>query len=201
MDSGAAAATAEPPAARSSGTSIAGWRRWAAPLLLLLAAGAVAAGVYAWTLVDGVAVLPPLVGQPLIVRRDGHGQGLFGAPRNGGRFHRGVDLLAPVGTPVRAMRGGWVAPAAKHQGLGNYVVLRHRGGVSTWYAHLDRVTVAPNQWVRQGQTVGTVGKTGNARARDIAAHLHFEIHEGETPVDPLGYLRPFMRVPWDQAHE
>ena len=148
-------------------------------------------GAYAWSFADRVAFLPPLLGQPLVVRHDLHGQGDFGAPRHGRRVHRGVDLIAPVGTPVRAAKGGWVVEAKNdRRGMGNYVMLWHGRGLSTLYAHLTRIDVRLGQHVRQGQTLGTVGKTGNARARDIAAHLHFEVHRNGEPVDPLdGYLQ------------
>ena len=166
------------------GKTVRGW------LVSFVVVGTLGYGVYAWSFTDRVAFLPPLLGQPLQIRHDAHGQGVFGAPRRGRRHHRGIDLIAPVGTPVRAVKGGWVAAAQRDRGMGHYVVLRHRGGMETWYAHLDRIDVRPGQHVRQGATIGTVGKTGNARARDIASHLHFEVHAGGRAVDPVTYLEP-----------
>lgn len=161
------------------------WRGWLVSLLLF---GTLGYGVYAWSFTDRVAFLPPLVGQRLEVRHDPHGQGVFGAPRSGRRLHRGIDLVAPVGTPVRAVQGGWVTVVQRDRGMGNYVVIRHHDALETLYAHLSRLDVRPGQHVRQGATIGTVGKTGNARARDMAPHLHFEIHEHGRPVDPVKYL-------------
>lgn len=176
-------------------------RPWLTDGIALLCVVGVACGAYAWTFADRVAFLPPLVGQSLVVRHDLHGQGTFGAPRHGRRVHRGVDLIAPVGTPVRAVKGGWVTEATNDpRGMGNHVIVWHGRGLSTLYAHLSRLDVRRGQRVRQGQMLGAVGKTGNARARDITAHLHFEVHEHGEPVDPLdGYLRsvvnPTEQVP------
>lgn len=166
-------------------------RPWLTAGVSLCCLAGLAFGAYAWSFADRVTFLPPLLGQPLMVRHDLHGQGDFGAPRSGRRLHRGVDLIAPVGTPVRATKGGWVIEAKNDQrGMGHYVVVWHGRGCSTLYAHLSRLDVRRGQRVRQGQTLGTVGKTGNARARDITAHLHFEVHRHGEPVDPLdGYLR------------
>ena len=161
--------------------------------LALVALAGASGGVYAWSFTDRVAFLPPLLGWPLTIRQDAHGRGLFGAPRSGRRQHNGVDLSSSVGTPVRAVKGGWVAIARTHKGLGNYIMLWHGRGLGTVYAHLSRMDVTPGQRVRQGQVIGAVGKTGNARARDIVPHLHFEIRQHGRPLDPLErYLKPYV---------
>jgi murein DD-endopeptidase MepM/ murein hydrolase activator NlpD len=110
------------------------------------------------------------------------GQG-FG-PR-GDRFHAGIDLLAGRGTPVQAAAPGRVEFAAfSSGGWGKLVVVVHRGGVRTMYAHLSKITVRTGQTVVTGQQVGLVGATGDA----TGPHLHFEVRLRGAAVDPLTAL-------------
>lgn len=125
----------------------------------------------------------------LIIRSDVRGEGYFGSSRNGKRTHRGIDLFAEVGTPVLASRSGPAIVAKQNQGMGNYIIINHSQRLSTLYGHLSRVYVTDNQFVRQGQIIGEVGKTGNANYRDIHPHLHFEVKKDEVPQDPLEYLQ------------
>ncbi|MDP2940959.1 MAG: M23 family metallopeptidase [Candidatus Omnitrophota bacterium] len=124
----------------------------------------------------------------ILIRSDGRGDGVFAAERSGRRLHEGLDLYAPLGTPIFACRSGRVSSAKENHGMGKYVVLRHSGGFITIYGHLSQIAVAKNQFVRRGQMIGLVGKTGNADYRDIQPHLHFEVRKGGVPVDPLEYL-------------
>jgi murein DD-endopeptidase MepM/ murein hydrolase activator NlpD len=107
---------------------------------------------------------------------------LFG-PR-GNRFHAGVDIPAPKGTPVGAAASGRVVFAAVGAGFGKLVVLEHQGGVRTRYAHLSRITVRVGQYVNAHATVGLVGATGEANG----PHLHFEVLVRGAEVDPLSAL-------------
>lgn len=125
----------------------------------------------------------------LIIRNDSYGNGEFLAKRNGFRKHNGIDLQAPVGTPVYAAMGGKVLNAGFHKGLGNYVEIKHNSGYITIYGHLFRIGVEKNQLVRQGDEIGEVGKTGNADYRGLIPHLHFEIRMDGVPLDPLEFLR------------
>lgn len=126
-------------------------------------------------------IVPPVDVRPLVIRADAKGDGRFGAPRSGSRTHQGVDIVAQVGTPVRAIRSGRVAVSTFQRGMGRYVVLQHAGGLRSLYGHLDTAHVAVGERVRQGQAIGTVGKTGNARSQLITAHLHVEVsRKGET---------------------
>lgn len=122
------------------------------------------------------------------LRNDVYGKGHFGARRNGGRKHAGVDFLARIGTDVVAVRSGRVINAEFHRGLGNYVEIKHSKGLISIYGHLSQILVKKGQRVYQGQVVGKVGKTGNARNRAILAHLHFEIRINNKPIDPLEHL-------------
>ncbi|MFC1805124.1 M23 family metallopeptidase [Candidatus Omnitrophota bacterium] len=125
----------------------------------------------------------------IIIRSDSRGEGHFGAKRSGGRRHRGIDLQAEEGTPVLSSRSGRVAIAREQKrGMGKYIVIRHWGGMTTLYGHLSRIDVSKGQFVRQGQVIGAVGKTGNANYRTMLAHLHFEVVNSGKPQDPLKFL-------------
>jgi murein DD-endopeptidase MepM/ murein hydrolase activator NlpD len=100
-----------------------------------------------------------------------------------GRLHAGIDISAPAGTPIRAVKGGTIAFAAPMGGYGNYTCINHSGGVSSCYAHLSSYAVTSGS-VSQGQVIGSVGCTGSC----FGDHLHFEIRINGSPVDPLGYL-------------
>jgi len=150
---------------------------------LLLGAGMAAAALIA-PYVNWQPVVAPLDERPLVIRHDAKGGGRFLAPRSGTRRHRGIDLAAAMGTPVRAIRSGIVAQVGAHRGLGRFVELEHRHQVRSLYAHLQQVRVEPGARVRQGALIGTVGKTGNARHPWIAPHLHLEIVKAGVVVDP-----------------
>ena len=123
------------------------------------------------------------------LRSDGYGDGAFGSKRNNGRLHLGIDLEAPVGTPVKAAKSGR-ASAKKNGGMGKYVVIRHIDGTKTVYGHLSKIFVVNNEPVRRGDIIGEVGKTGNAWNPCMLPHLHFELRIDEDPVDPLaGYMQ------------
>lgn len=125
----------------------------------------------------------------IYVRSDARGDGFFGSSRSRGRrTHQGIDLFAKVGTPVLAARSGRVIAAEKNRGMGNYVIIRHFGGVVTVYGHLSKFYTRKGEFVRQGEVIGRVGKTGNANYRDIQPHLHLEVRQNGVPQDPLQYL-------------
>lgn len=158
--------------------------RWgAAPALLLLLGGA-AWGARELRYVNWEVLHPPLAHEPLVIREDAKGDGRFDAPRSGNRRHQGVDIVGTVGEPVSAVRSGRVVRAQRRRGLGLVVVVQHRTGWRSLYAHLNTLDVTEGQRVRQGQVLGMVGKTGNARHRWIIPHLHFEFAHGETVVNP-----------------
>ncbi len=124
----------------------------------------------------------------IVIRNDSRGSGLFAAERRGKRLHEGLDLYAPVGMPVLASRSGKVIAARYRRGLGNFVIIRHAQDMLTVYGHLSRIYVRKGQFVRQGEVIGAVGKTGNANYRDIQPHLHFEVRYKGVPQDPWEYL-------------
>ncbi len=124
----------------------------------------------------------------IILRHDSYGSGDFLAERSGSRKHNGIDLQAKIGTPIYACRCGRVREAKFHKGMGNYVELIHPGGYVTIYGHLSKMDVKENQFVRQGQKIGEVGKTGNANFRGIIPHLHLEVRQDGVPLDPMQFL-------------
>lgn len=134
------------------------------------------------------------IGEPLSAMAVGPGQmplsrarltSAFGVPRaaadGGTRWHAGVDLAAPTGSPVAAAYAGRVSSANWRGGYGLMVVLDHGNGMQTRYAHLSRLTVRPGQQVRQGELVGLVGSTGHS----TGPHLHYEVRRNGQPLNPL----------------
>jgi murein DD-endopeptidase MepM/ murein hydrolase activator NlpD len=104
-------------------------------------------------------------------------------PVEGGTsFHYGVDIGGvPSGTSVRAFADGTVEATGRNNVYGNYVVIRHAGGFSTFYGHFSRVAVRRGQAVVMGQEIGRVGQT-------TGPHLHFEVRYGNAFLNPAHYL-------------
>lgn len=101
---------------------------------------------------------------------------------NYSRMHQGADFGAAYGSPILAAAGGKVTFAGPHGGHGNYIMVTHRKGLATAYAHLSRFAVKPGQQVAQGQVIGYVGSTGIS----TGPHLHYEVWLDGRPVNPLG---------------
>jgi murein DD-endopeptidase MepM/ murein hydrolase activator NlpD len=109
----------------------------------------------------------------------------FGAPRAGGRRHAGIDFPVPHGTRVGAAGVGTTIFAGWNTGgYGNLVVVQHRLGYTTWYAHLSQITSWVGERVSGGTRLGYVGATGYS----TGPHLHFEVRRWNTPIDPIPYL-------------
>jgi murein DD-endopeptidase MepM/ murein hydrolase activator NlpD len=96
------------------------------------------------------------------------------------RYHRGLDIGAPSGTPIVAAIDGTVVRAGWAGGYGNQVRLSHNGGLGTSYSHMSRIAVAPGTRVRQGQVIGYVGSTGLS----TGPHLHYEMYRNGGVIDP-----------------
>jgi murein DD-endopeptidase MepM/ murein hydrolase activator NlpD len=101
-----------------------------------------------------------------------------------GSFHEGIDIAVPTGTPIRASASGSVAIAGVEGGYGNYTCVDHGGGLSTCYAHQERILVSVGQSVSQGQIIGISDCTGHC----LGPHVHFEVRVNGQAVDPMGYL-------------
>jgi murein DD-endopeptidase MepM/ murein hydrolase activator NlpD len=103
----------------------------------------------------------------------------------GGRRHTGVDIPADEGAPVGAAGRGVVVFAGWNDGgYGNLVVVKHRLGFESWYAHLSRIAANEGEAVVGGTRIGYVGSTGHA----TGPHLHFEVRHFGTPIDPVPRL-------------
>ncbi len=97
-----------------------------------------------------------------------------------GRTHKGLDLGLRTGEPVVAAFEGMVRISHFSPSYGNVVVIRHKNGLETLYAHMEARFVRPGQWIQNGQIIGLGGNTG----RSFGAHLHFEIRYKGNAIDP-----------------
>ncbi|HYW18174.1 MAG TPA: M23 family metallopeptidase [Nodularia sp. (in: cyanobacteria)] len=106
-------------------------------------------------------------------------------------FHSGVDLLAPVGSPVQAIAPGTIVFADQQGTYGQLIIVNHSGGFQSRYAHLGEIKVSVGQKVNEGGLLGTVGTTGEPTGSQ--PHLHFEMRSssdlGWVAKDPKGYLK------------
>jgi murein DD-endopeptidase MepM/ murein hydrolase activator NlpD len=98
------------------------------------------------------------------------------------RMHQGIDYGAPMGSPIVAATDGTVSYSGWHGGHGNYVQLKHAGGMATGYAHMSRIIAKAGERVRAGQLIGYVGSTGLS----TGPHLHFEVFKDNRPINPSG---------------
>jgi murein DD-endopeptidase MepM/ murein hydrolase activator NlpD len=102
----------------------------------------------------------------------------------GGRLHRGIDIAAATGTPIRATQDGTVRFAGWKGGYGYTTDISHGGGLTTRAAHQSELLVRRGQRVRRGQIIGRVGSTGSS----TGPHVHFEIAVRGEELDPLEIL-------------
>ncbi|PZU97930.1 MAG: hypothetical protein DCE90_05400 [Pseudanabaena sp.] len=108
-----------------------------------------------------------------------------------GRIHQGIDIAAPVGTPILAAASGVVEYSSWNDGgYGNMIDIRHADGTITRYAHMNDLYVKAGQTVSQGQLIGAMGSTGFS----TGPHLHFEIRpNGGSAIDPMVFLAKATR--------
>ncbi len=120
----------------------------------------------------------PLPGRPIT--------GRFGYrryPRRG--MHKGMDITAPYGTPIKSSTSGRVSFAGYQSGYGKTVIVSHQGGMSTLYAHLSSILVGRGRYVGRNTVIGRVGSTGFT----TGPHLHFEVRINGSPVNPSPYVK------------
>ncbi len=114
----------------------------------------------------------------------------WGAPRSGGRSHKGTDVFAPMGSPSYAVTDGVVTRTSSSANGGLQVYLRGDDGNEYFYAHMSSYVARAGQRVSAGQLIARVGDTGNARG--TSPHVHFEVHPGGGyPVNPYPYVVRF----------
>ncbi len=102
------------------------------------------------------------------------------------RPHEGIDISAPMGTPIEAPAGGIVRSTGWEAGYGNTIEIDHGFGITTKFAHASRILVHQGQRVQRGDRIALVGNSGLA----TGPHLHYEVHVNGKPVDPLHYVMP-----------
>ena len=107
-----------------------------------------------------------------------------------GTLHAGVDIAAPIGTPIYAPEGGTVVQAGPASGFGLAVAVQHADGTITLYGHVNQFFVSTGQAVTAGQQIAEVGNRGQS----TGPHLHFEVHTGGL------YANRVNPVPWLTAH-
>ena len=101
------------------------------------------------------------------------------------KFHEGMDFAAAIGTPVYATGDGIVSEAEYNSGgFGNKIMINHGYSYETVYAHLSRMKVKAGQKVTRGEVIGYVGNTG----KSTAPHLHYEVHKGGQPINPIYFF-------------
>ncbi|MEL6346765.1 MAG: M23 family metallopeptidase [Myxococcota bacterium] len=114
------------------------------------------------------------------------GMGMRKSPIDGRMlFHQGLDIAAPLGTPVVATAAGVVSRSAYSGGYGNLVEIDHGQGVRTRYAHNTALLVGVGDVVERGEVIATVGSTG----RSTGPHVHYEVRVGGEPKNPLEYIQ------------
>ncbi len=101
------------------------------------------------------------------------------------RFHAGLDIVVPLGTPVKAAIDGKIADLGYNANYGNYIIISNGDGLQTLYAHLEAFSVNIGQTVRQGSVIGKSGNTGYS----TGPHLHFGVYRQGIAVDPLKLLK------------
>lgn len=108
----------------------------------------------------------------------------FGS-KPGGAYNDGINISGKEGEPIVAAADGDVVYSGNElKGYGNMVILRHRDGIMSAYAHADRIIVNKGDKVKQGAAIATVGKSGGVDQ----AQVHFGIRKNKEPVDPITYL-------------
>ena len=132
-----------------------------------------------------------------LIARSGGGSGDVVRPAEGtltsgfgprdGTLHAGTDIANSIGTPIFSAMAGEVIDAGPASGFGQWVRVQHNGGLITVYGHVATFTVTVGQQVAAGQQIATMGNEGQS----TGPHLHFEVHQDGTPIDPLPWLRGF----------
>lgn len=111
--------------------------------------------------------------------------GYRSSPFTGKReFHKGIDMSAPIGTPIYAPAKGVITQAGRDGGYGLCITISHGSGMTTRYGHLHSIPVKAGKTVTRGELIGYVGNSG----RSTGPHLHYEVRLNGVPVNPIRYV-------------
>jgi len=135
-------------------------------------------------LADTIAIIP--VGKPVsgkITSRYGYRNSPFS--KHTREFHGGIDFRGKIGEEVVATADGVVENAASVSDYGKYIIIKHKKGYKTLYAHLSKIEVTKGQRVAAGEKIGEIGSTG----RSTGPHLHYEIKKNGKRINPIKYVR------------
>ena len=108
----------------------------------------------------------------------------YGVSRSSRRSHKGIDIRAPLGSPIMAFRSGTVVCAQYHRSYGYMVEIQQDDGILARYAHMSQILVREGDRVGPGLMIGRVGSTG----RSTGPHLHFELLHDNRQMNPMVYL-------------
>ncbi len=137
----------------------------------------------------------PSLAFPVLEKANAKIGSFWGANRdNGERKHEGIDIFAPMRTPLVAAADGSINRVEETKLGGKVIFLRpHNQDYTLYYAHLDEQQVKPGQQVKAGDIIGLMGKTGNAAT--TSPHLHFGIYAMGRAIDPLAFVDPVIKKP------
>lgn len=105
--------------------------------------------------------------------------------RRWGRMHNGIDIAAPMSSPIYAASDGVVSFSGWQRGYGNIAILKHKDAYETRYAHCSKILVECGQKVKKGDLIARVGSTGNS----TGPHVHFEVRKDGVPQNPINYIK------------
>jgi murein DD-endopeptidase MepM/ murein hydrolase activator NlpD len=103
----------------------------------------------------------------------------------GRQFHSGLDIGAPMGTPIKAAMSGRVSSVGYSESYGNYVVISHHSGYRTMYGHMSVIRIKSGAFVVTGERIGDVGSTGHS----TGPHLHFTVYKNGVTVNPRALIK------------
>ena len=106
------------------------------------------------------------------------------------KMHTGIDIKAPIGTPVVATSDGIIIKAEHGKSYGNYIIIKHDDEYETRYAHLSQLKVKSGERISKGSVIGLVGNTGMS----TAPHLHYEVIKNGEKVNPKDYYPDIQRI-------
>jgi len=101
------------------------------------------------------------------------------------RPHLGLDLASKKGTPVLSASDGYVIYAGSgFRGFGRFIIIEHEGDWASFYGHLDKILIKQGEYIKKGDLIGKMGRTGRA----TGTHLHFELRHERKAIDPIAFL-------------